>query len=56
MRLTNKNGWRSPLDSDMINAIYNKLSAYEDAEEQGRLVIFLTRAEAEAALKGGQDK
>lgn len=39
MRLTSKNGWRSPLDSDMINAIYEKLTAYEDAEEQGRLVI-----------------
>ena len=39
MRLTNSNGWRSPLDSDMINAIYKKLIAYEDAEEQGRLVM-----------------
>lgn len=34
-RLTNKNGWRNPLDSDMINAMYNKLATYENAEEQG---------------------
>ena len=39
MRLTNKNGWRSPMDSDTINAMYEKLAAYEDAEEQGLLVI-----------------
>lgn len=105
MRLTSKSGWRNPIDSDMINAIYKKLSAYEDAEEQRRLVIlpckvgdtvyrivrhrvdvsgyrmewewetvveavpfrigmvdaigktvFLSREEAEAALKGNQDE
>lgn len=38
MRLTSKNGWRSPLDSDIINTIYKKLATYEDAEEQGLLV------------------
>lgn len=27
------------MDSDTINAMYKKLTAYEDAEEQGRLVI-----------------
>lgn len=38
MRLTSKNGWRSPMDSDTISAMYKKLAAYEDAEEQGLLV------------------
>lgn len=38
MRLTSKNGWRSPMDSDTINAMYKKLAAYEDTEEQGLLV------------------
>ena len=38
-RLTNKSGvWCTPIDSEQINALYKKLAAYEDAEEQGLLV------------------
>lgn len=51
MRLTDKGGWRNPIDSDMINAMYNKLSAYEDAEEQGRLLI-LPKTLYEAEIMG----
>lgn len=38
MRLTDKRGWVTPIDSDTIAEIYKKLAAYEDAEEHGFLV------------------
>lgn len=52
--------------SESVLELYGKLKPYADAEEQGRLLILprfeigerieiLTREEAEAALKGGQD-
>jgi hypothetical protein len=39
MRLTSRDGIRlRPIDSRGVDAIYKKLAAYEDAEEQGLLV------------------